>query len=142
MSAMRVSAVFIGLVVDIGATVAAGMVWGIAQGFYLARQGLEPEAIAASIQGEGALLAGFAIGLAGTFLGGHVAARMGRHAPLAQGLGVGIASIALGALYLAVGSGDEVPTWYHVAGFVTVVPAALLGAATVTRPRVERPVTA
>jgi len=133
MSSVRASAVFVGVVVDFVSSIAGGMLWGIVQGIRGARQGLAPEAITATMQGDGALFATFGIGIAGTLLGGHVAARMGRNAPLAQGAGVGVAQLLIGALFLGMGHAGAYPTWYYVAGFLAVVPAALLGAAMVER---------
>jgi len=56
MNSVRVSGVFVGVVVDFVSSMAASMLWRIVQGCRGARQGIPPEAIAAAIQSDGALL--------------------------------------------------------------------------------------
>jgi hypothetical protein len=65
-------------------------------------------------------------GLLSTAIGGYIAGRIARVAPLRHGAGVGLVALGIGVLSL-VGSAAELPEWYLASTFALVVPAGMLG---------------
>ena len=66
-------------------------------------------------------------GLLSTAIGGYIAARIARVAPLRHGAGVGLVALGIGVLSL-VGPAAELPEWYTASTFALIVPAGMLGA--------------
>lgn len=71
-------------------------------------------------------------------LGGWVAASVGRAAPLASALLLGVACCGFGVV-LALTTSDGTPLWYRLALPVIALPAAFLGGVARTRRRPPRP---
>lgn len=136
---LKLSAVLVGLMVDIGGTTIGGTLLGALLAIPLASAGAgagEVEAaVVAAILTPKWLAVGSLLGLSCTALGGYVAARMGRHEPMKHALALGIASLVTGVL---IQFGNEAgvhatPLWFDALGYVLVVPAALLGGCLVER---------
>lgn len=67
-----------------------------------------------------------AAGATSTLVGGYVAGRVAAAAEIAQGAAVGAVALAIGLLS-GVAANPELPRWYLVSIFLTVVPAGALG---------------
>ena len=67
-----------------------------------------------------------AAGATSTMIGGYVAGRVAERAPIVQGAAVGDVALAIGLLS-GIAANPELPRWYLVAVFLTVVPAGALG---------------
>jgi hypothetical protein len=125
---LKISAVVIGLVVDVGASLLVGGAFGLAMAFWFAGDGVaaastQLEVVLASPAGLwGSLL----IGAACSALGGYVAARLAPHAPRFHGMAVGVASVATGVIAAANGMASG-PRWVTVLGAALTIPAALAG---------------
>ncbi len=89
-------------------------------------EGMSPEQVSAAtqvvLQDNGFLLASLLYGTATTALGGYIAARLARAYPYFNALAIALLGMALG-LVLA----SDTPGWYDAVGYLTIVPAALLG---------------
>jgi hypothetical protein len=72
------------------------------------------------------LMVGLLLGTLTTVLGGYLAARIAKTLPLYNGLAVGVLGLFAG-IFLG-GGMEESPWWYLTAGYLSVIPAALLGA--------------
>ena len=77
-------------------------------------------------QDNGYLVAGLLLGTLTTVLGGYLVARIAKKMPFFNALAVGLMSLIAGIVLG--GNGDEVPLWYQIMGYITVIPAALAGA--------------
>ena len=77
-------------------------------------------------QDNGYLMAGLLLGTLTTVLGGYLAARIAKTLPLYNGLAVGVMGLIAG-IFLG-GGMEESPWWYLTIGYMSVIPAALLGA--------------
>ncbi len=73
-------------------------------------------------QNQNFLLWGLTIGTLATVIGGFIAARYARTAPYTHAAIIGLLGILSGLLNLG-----KAPFWFDLAGFLTVIPAALLG---------------
>ena len=79
-------------------------------------------------------------GLLSTAVGGYVAARIARVAPLRHGAAVAVIALAV-ALLSRFGASTEVPAWYSTSAYLLLVPAGAAGAVLarfVSARRVER----
>jgi hypothetical protein len=117
----------LGLLTDIGGSICVGLVLGVVIGVIAATSGdVSPNHVAVVRQNFALKL----IGLFGTTfftaLGGYVAGRIARSAPLANSLALGIVSLLLAILVAALLPGVS-PLWKIIAGCIITVPAALLG---------------
>ncbi len=118
-------AIMIAMLLSLALDVVGGMVL-----LALFGDGLDPNlppeqlnaAILVVLQGTGFLLASLVYGTATTVLGGYIAARLARAYPYFNALAVGVLGIVLGLL-LSSGA----PWWLDALGYLTAVPAALLG---------------
>ena len=68
------------------------------------------------------LLGSVIFGTLATIVGGYVAGRIGKTAPYLNAGIIGVLGIVFGLLL-----NKDYPLWFNVAGFVSVLPAALLG---------------
>lgn len=75
-------------------------------------------------QSDGYLLVGLVLGTFSTVLGGYVAARVAKNLPLLNACAVGVVGIAVGAL---IGGQGESPWWFDAIGYLSTVPAAIVG---------------
>ena len=82
-------------------------------------------AVAERIQGmNGYLLVSLAVGTMTTVLGGYAAGRMAKQLPLLNACAVGVIGIAIGVI---LGNPGEAPWWFDAIGYLTNVPAAIVG---------------
>jgi hypothetical protein len=119
MSRIKWSAVFIGLLVDIGGTMFLGILLVIAQnaaGVTI----LDPVS-----QDSGHLLTQFIFGLAFTVFGGFVAGLVAQRDFVLHGAAVGAVSIVMSVISVATGSNN--PPWFEVAAVASVIPGGALG---------------
>lgn len=128
---VQISCVLLGLVADILFT----FVGGFALGFAFGAGAGSPEAAAARMQEFDAIAAIFAIGFTGTTLGGFVAARTAKQAPLANGVALGVALLGIGVLVGEDPIMASMPAWYRIACWALVIPCAVLGAKLASRDR-------
>jgi hypothetical protein len=63
------------------------------------------------------------LGTLSTALGGYIAARFAKIRPYANAVVIGIVGIFIGIFTI-----ERYPLWFNLVGFITVLPAALLGA--------------
>jgi hypothetical protein len=116
-------AVFLGVVTDIGGSIAAG----ILMLFLFPITGTPmPSSDPSASPAEGYLWATLAVGLCFTALGGFVAARVANNREYYHALLVGVASLIIGELMIGLGN-DAYPLAQRLIGDVLVIPAALMG---------------
>lgn len=125
--AWTVRAVGLGLICDIGATLAAtllltAMLGGRLVGEHATAQALEQALLASDTY----ILLALAAGLGGTVLGGYVAARAAGEREYLHAMLAGVAVLVLGELALSQ-SGSAYPVAYRLIGALLTVPAALYG---------------
>ncbi len=75
-------------------------------------------------QNSGYLLASLLLGTFSTVLGGYIAARFAKHLPLFNACAVGVVGIAAAIL---LGDSSESPWWFSAFGYLSTIPAAILG---------------
>ena len=92
------------------------------------------EEIAALTHNRDFLLWSLILGTLSTIVAGYVAARIAKKEPYLNAGVVGVLSIVMGLIFF----GDH-PLWFNVLGFLSIIPAALLGGH-LARPRIERSV--
>lgn len=80
------------------------------------------DVIAALTLNTNLLLGSVILGTFATIVGGYVAARLAKKEPLLNAGVIGVLGIILGVLLA-----ENYPLWFNVLGFVSVLPAALLG---------------
>jgi hypothetical protein len=131
MRELRISCVLLGLVADLVFTFTCGF----ALGFALVVGAGSPEAAAERMQAFDAAAATLLVGCVGTVLGGFVAARVAKQAPLAHGVALGVVAMLIGALVGEDPFTAAMPAWYRIACWVLVIPSAVLGAKLAARDR-------
>jgi len=119
-------AIALGLLADVGGSIAFGTVLQIVIGIVFAVGGAPPEAIGELARSPGFQLVGVAIGLAFSVVGGYVAARFANHSEYANAFAVGVLSLLSGEAILLL-LPDDYPFWLRILGDLMVIPAALLG---------------
>jgi hypothetical protein len=135
MARLKVKAVLLGVLTDLGASVVLGVAAGMIGGAILVAKGTPPSAIAKGLASDQTfLLLGFVMGLLAEVAGGFVAGRVARADYGMHGVAVGIVGVA-GSWLL---SSSAYPLWFHVGSYVLVVPAAVVGAL-LARPRSPLP---
>jgi hypothetical protein len=118
-------AVFLGVITDVGGSIAGGIVLtALLPGLSEPVPGADPSVPPAP--GDGYLWLSLLVGLCFTSLGGHVAARVANHREYYHALLVGVASLVIGELMIALAN-DGYPLAYRLIGDLLVVPAALVG---------------
>ena len=123
----RPLAVFVGWLVDEAVSIAGGIAIGILYVIIGIAGGARPEHIQAMIAAsEPVQLAGLALGVASTALGGYVAAWMGRVFPLRHAFALGIVSLCSGLIWRALFP-KSMSLGHGLVCVVITVPAALLG---------------
>ena len=122
-----IKAVLFGLLVDVGGTVVASLILGIAYGMYLATSGLaggDMQAAAESYRSGPMFYIGALVGLMFSVLGGHVCGRIARQSEYTLGVILGVLSVLSGLLL----SWNQLPaltsTVLAVLGFAAVVLGA------------------
>jgi hypothetical protein len=70
------------------------------------------------------LLANLLLGTFSTVLGGYIAARIAKSLPLFNACAVGVVGIAAAIL---LGGQSDSPWWFNAVGYLTTIPAAIVG---------------
>jgi hypothetical protein len=137
---LKLGAIGIALLVDIFASFLLGALGGGLYGFALGVSGAPRPDPRTMMTSEPILWVMLLAGLGGSAIGGFVAARLGRHAPLLHGGVLALVSLALGLLLSTQGGGapPEAPAWYEPAAIVGSLVATLLGALLVPREAAPR----
>lgn len=118
MKNISIKGIILGVIAIVIIDVAGGIV-----GVLLFASDMSEESLNAMLQSQGLLLWSLFIGTFSTIAGGFIAAKIGKLAPYKNAVVIGVLGIISGALLVDGGS----PLWFDIAGFVSVVPAALLG---------------
>src|SRR5438046_346301 len=125
MSRLKVKAVVLGVLTDLGASMVLGLVIGVVGGAVLIARGTPSSALAAGLVSDWTiLLLSLVAGLLAEAAGGFVAGRVARADHGFHGAAVGI--VALASSWLL--NSQAYPLWFNVASYVLVVPAAVIGA--------------
>ena len=126
MSEISVKGVLLGVLADVaGSTVSGIIMIPIFGGNILTEEMSDKEldeAIHAMTQGNEFLLTSLVVGLIFTVIGGYVAARVAKKGIYLNSGMVGVIGVVLGILLAG-----ETALWFDVAGFISVIPAALVG---------------
>lgn len=122
MKDVSIKAVLLGFLVDVGATAIIVIVAVVAALF--AKPGLfaDEQALEAAFSSTGVLLAGLAVGLLCTMLGGFVAGSVAKKAHYLNSGLVGALGLLVGVAFVG-----QSPLWYDIVTFTAVIPAAVLG---------------
>ncbi len=124
---IRISAVLLGLLADIGSTMMAGIVLVIVAAVSMGVQGGDPEAFAEELEAMPLVnYGGFFLGCLGTVLGGYVAALLGKVWPFKHALLMGIGSLLLG-VGMTLAFNMDLTSIKSLASMAIVIPMALLG---------------
>lgn len=116
-------AVFLGVVTDIGGSMAAGILMLV---LYPLTGAPMPGGDRSVAPVDGYLWASLAVGLCFTALGGYVAARAANNREYYHALLVGVASLLIGELAIGL-SNEGYPLAQRLIGDMLVIPAALMG---------------
>jgi len=110
-----------GIVIAIIVTIVLDTIGGFA-GIPLFAEAMTEDATLAIQKQSSFLIYALVIGLLTTVLGGYICARYGRQAPYKNAVIFGFIGVVVG---LMLATFD--PIWFDVVGFITVIPAAMLG---------------
>jgi uncharacterized protein YacL len=116
-----------GLIIAIVVTLLLDTVGGIA-GIPLFAEAMTEEAMLGIEKQTDFLIYALVVGLLTTFIGGYICAKYGKLAPYKNATIFGVIGVAFG---LMLATFD--PLWFDILGFITVIPAAMLGAHIVAR---------
>jgi len=124
---VSIKGVLLGIVTDVGASVAAGMILlplfaGGSVSEQMSAEDID-EVIRQITQDSAFLITNFVVGLSCSALGGYVAARVAKKDVYLNAGLVGLFGVLLGALNLS----GEYPIWFNVGGLLLVIPATLFG---------------
>lgn len=122
MRKLSLAAITVGGIVDIVATTLLAIPLVVYAFVESGLSGLPPaeqtDALARAMEGSSGLqIAGWALGVLASMLGGYVAARIARREEVLHGAISAFLCVAIGIYSLAFGSGGN-HVWQHVAGFV------------------------
>ena len=127
---LKWSAVIIGSAVDIGGTMVTSFVIGIVAAAMLLKPGELPTQLQARLlTNAGFLTAEFVVGLSFSCLGGFVAARLAKRRERAHAAMTGAVCLGLGLVSAIALPESHLPLWFRIAGYLLVLPVALLGGA-------------
>jgi hypothetical protein len=119
-------AVFLGVVADIGGTIVAGILITLMfPGLSAPEQGSADPSLPVA-PSAGYLWFSLLVGLSFTTLGGYVAARVANNREYFHALLLGVASLVLGELMIAM-TPEAYPLGQRLVGDLLVIPAALVG---------------
>ncbi|HEX6163152.1 MAG TPA: hypothetical protein VFZ31_07295 [Vicinamibacterales bacterium] len=118
MKRIKWSAVFVGLLVDIGGTFFLGISLVVAQGI------VGVTILDAMSQDPRQLLFQFSFGLALTIFGGFVAGLVAQRDFALHGAAVGALTVVMSVISLP---GSTTPPWYDAASALSVIPAGAFG---------------
>jgi hypothetical protein len=118
-------AVFLGVLTDVGGSIAGGIaLTALLPGMSEPGPGSAPSQL--PVPGDGYLWLSLLVGLCFTGLGGHVAARVANNREYYHALLVGVASLVIGELMIAM-TNEAYPLAHRLIGDLLVIPAALVG---------------
>jgi putative membrane protein (TIGR04086 family) len=120
MSGLKLWPVVVGLLIDIGGSIGAGIVFVVA---VVAFGGAVDDETLSTPQ----LIVTEILGLLFTATGGFVAAQMARMRHLQHGIAVGVGSLCIGLIMQVVVDGPVVPAWFEMIGYLAIVPAGAAG---------------
>lgn len=122
------SAVLIGSAVDISGSAIAAAFIGVVAATVLRAPGQSVDQLQSRlIASTGFLVTELVIGLAFSAAGAWVAARIARRRELLHAALTAVVCAALGILFMGLVHSNPVPLWYRIAGYVLVLPVAVLG---------------
>lgn len=123
MGGIRIKAVILGALVDVGGTLIAGTAFGVAVGILMVvRDGAGATRLAELQTQPWMLASGFFLGVAFSLLGGFVAGKVAQERQTLHGAITGLVTATAGVLL-----GLSLPPWYLVLGFLATPAAAALG---------------
>jgi hypothetical protein len=123
---ISLKAVLVGVVADIAASIAGGVVIGV----LLVAQGTPPHAVGALMLEPMGMALGLVLGFGSTVFGGFAAGRAAGHSEVFHGGLVGVIGLLVGLLFTS-----HYPLWYNVVCFGGMVPCAMLGGWLAAPPR-------
>ena len=125
---IRPKAVLIGLLVDIGGSLLVGFLLGVVVvAIAAATHQMSPAQLAHLAANVPLKIVGLIGTLLATFVGGYVAARIGRPHAVPNALAVGVISLLLGILLWLREPVGVTPLWKAISGLLLTIPAALGG---------------
>ena len=110
-----------GIILGVIATLVIDTISGVAM-IPLFLSSVSEEAIEALYSETGPLIYSLFFGTISTVVGGFVAANIGRQAAYKNAIIFGVIGLILGALM-----SEGFPLWFNTLGFLTVIPASMLG---------------
>lgn len=127
MSGISLKAIAIALIATLALDTLCGIALTLVVGGGSFTQGMTEDETRAALSALTAdrrfLIWSFVLGTSTTVFGGYLAARFSKVVPYMNALAFGVLGILVAVL-----TASDLPRWYSVFGFVTTVPAALLGA--------------
>jgi hypothetical protein len=127
--ATRISlkAILLAALADIACTYGYGFVAGFTVIVVFQARRLPPVRAVPYLTGVPFLLAAVIAGAASALLGGFIAARIARTRELLHAALVPVPCMVLGVVLNLMGKVGPTPTWYKIAAYAAVIPAALMG---------------
>lgn len=119
---IRIKAIVLGVLADIGVSLVVGIAYGIGLTVCLFIKGIRPEEIGAHLSGSVILIPSLLIGFGATLLGGFVAGRVAKQSEILHGAIVGALGIPL--CFIDVGG---FPLWFTIVSCVGLAPAGMAG---------------
>ncbi|MDH4161149.1 MAG: hypothetical protein OEW15_00455 [Nitrospirota bacterium] len=119
LSNIRFDAVIVGAIVDNITTMSLMLLLMSA----MSATGIPQDEVISRMKTLSGLLLSLMLGLGCTAFGGYVAARMAKKSEILHGAWVGGFGIVLALVFREEG----LPLWYHVAGFICMLPAGMAG---------------
>lgn len=128
MKRFHVKAIVLGALVMIALDMLTGVVSYVVFGGDALQPGATQEEIRAVAelvqQSDAYLLTALIFGTLTTVLGGYVTARLARQLPLLNACALGVIGICVGLLLSGPG---QSPLWFDAIGYISVIPAAIVG---------------
>ena len=127
--ATRISlkAIFLAAIADIACTYGYGFLSGMTVFLLFQARHLPPARAVHCLMGGPFLLTAVVAGGAAALLGGFIAARIARARELLHAALAVVPCMLLGVVLKLTGKVSPTPTWYTIAAYAAVIPAALLG---------------
>ena len=123
-SNLNIRAIGIGVLVDIGGSMVAAVIFAIIYSIFLAQQGYSPDEIESMMTTSSLVyFVSLILGLACTVLGGFVCARIAKREEVKHSAIVG----AVGVVLALLSTGGPEPIWYLIIGVILTVPLAVVG---------------
>lgn len=123
---INIKAVFLGFLADIAASMLFSVILGFIALAVLSAKGYQGDELETMLMqlfsGAVYMLISIVIGLGFTVMGGYIAGRIAKTGEYFHAGAVGALGLILGLFFMG-----QAPLWYNIAGFVLVIPAALLG---------------